>query len=347
MTYQSGPTYTRPLADAERSDEPVHYDLCPLADAQWRATVEWARAHGNCEVALHAVGDPDTRSIISLVCGEQDVSSGSCSTRPEGVAHVARQAAADRLRVLGQVHHHPMQARVCAAQWNPDAAFFLSVTDYRLLEQLSSDLGSAVVQFQRVARRGPLLMRAGEAPELTVNGRRFRLRVQTGAELALTGVHVEGVLPTTHVFVAVTGSDGLLHGEVLRAELCEQCLRVARRSLHPLELRPTSEAVPAGFGASSFDRAAWYEILERRVTRTWGAGYWKSHAHGGREMPYTDPDAYGWRKSDRAEPSRAAVRRDVGREIHRLQGLVEEDVLRALRELRSLAQGLPGQRPAR
>ncbi|MEA3401168.1 MAG: hypothetical protein U9R79_08005 [Armatimonadota bacterium] len=328
------------LPDAARSEEPVIYRLSPLADAQWRATFDWANHNGRCEVALHAVGDPSTRTILYLACGEQDVSSAICSTRPQGVAEVARQAATDKLRVLGQAHHHPMTARMCEEQWDPHARFFLSRTDYVLLDQLSTDLSSGVAQFERVSRQGPMLMRAGQAPELTIGGRRFRLKVEAGTEITSAGMTAEGVRPVTHVFVAVTGSDGLLHGEALRTELCSLCFQTTRRSLHPLELRTQSDGLPSQYAAAAFDRSAWEALLDRRVRR---AAYWTSAPRAGRQTTYSGGCRRRSRqKRDRREPSPPALRHDLERKICRLQGLVQEDMLETLQALKRLAESLPG-----
>lgn len=250
--------------DAARSDEPICYQLSPLAELQWRATVDWAELHGGCEVALHGVGDPATRRVCYFACGRQRVSGALCETLPDGVAEIAQAAASADLRMLCQVHHHP--ASVQRRTQQGAVRFFLSGTDLDLLAALARDLASGVLLFEPAWRRGSVTLRTGERTELRTDGRRFELALEPGTRLTIAGAELESLRAVAEVFVAVTGSDGSLHGRALRTEICQDCGGQIKRSLHPLSLRVTAD-----FGeqhlAAAFDARAWTEELDEKVQR--------------------------------------------------------------------------------
>ncbi|HDP89002.1 MAG TPA: hypothetical protein ENN42_03470 [Thioalkalivibrio sp.] len=335
-------TTTTTRLDAVRSEEAIRYELSPLAHLQWRGAVEWAEAHGAIEVALHGVGDPATRRLCYFACGRQRASAGLCETLPSGIDEIARDAAAANLRMLCQVHHHPRSVQHRSDRIPP--RFFLSGTDMNLLGALARDLASGVMLFEPTHRRGSMALRAGAHMQLRADGRRFELAVEPGTRLIISGGEREALRGIAEVFVAVTGSDGELHGKVLRSEVCSDCGNQIERSLHPLELEVTAN-FDARYLGRAFDPEAWAEELDEKVQRycyatpraarrTTRTNWWRP---GTRTTPAAQVPAC------RSEPSSQGD--DVGGRLIRwldvLEGAVDDSddrVTSALAELRSLAE---------
>ncbi len=327
--------------DAVASEEPIRYELSPLAHLQWHATVEWGEQHGGCEVALHGVGDPATRRVCYFACGRQLASRALCQTLPLGIDEIARDAAAANLRMLCQVHHHPSSVQQRADRVPP--RFFLSGTDINLLGALARDLASGVMLFEPVHHPEPVALRAGEHMRLRAAGRRFELAVEPGTRLVISGGELESLRGVAEVFVAVTGSDGNLHGKVLRTEVCRECGKQVERSLHPLELSVTDNFAPHYLGRA-FDAEAWAAELDEKVQRY-------CHSSAARTPKRTT----WWRHSNRhAQPAtRTPVRAvtvrqapdDVGDRLTRWLDVLEsavdggdDRVASALDELRALTE---------
>jgi len=327
--------------DTVTSEEPIRYELSPLAHLQWRAAVDWAEEHGGTEVALHGVGDPATRRVCYFACGRQLASGALCETLPSGIDAIARDAAAANLRMLCQVHHHPSSVQHRADRVPP--RFFLSSTDINLLGALARDLASGVMLFEPVHRPESVALRAGEHMQLRAAGRRFELTVEPGTRLLISGGELESLRGVAEVFVAVTGSDGELHGKVLRSEVCPDCGKQIGRSLHPLELSVTGNFAPQYLGRA-FDAEAWAAELDEKVQR-----YWYSSA------ARTPKRTTWWRRSSRhaqpatRAPTRAVTGRkaadDVGDRLTRCLDVLEsavdggdDRVASALDELRALTE---------
>jgi hypothetical protein len=279
-------------ADFEESDEPIVYRLSPRAEMQWRESLEWANRHGSCELALHGVGDPATRTVMYFACGEQEVSSASCETSPEGIAKIALQAANDELCVLCQVHHHPFAARRADDEWDPDARFGLSGVDYDLIEQLATDLLSEVLESHNSYVRMPVTLRVSDDTELRMNGNRFSIMDEGSAEVTFSNVELQSSRSVGDVFVAVTASDGLPHGKALRTEICDWCGKAVRKTLHPLELKLDGTDLPDVYQADAFDADRWWETLDDVIERYWivsANNYEPQQAAAGGTWGYTKP----------------------------------------------------------
>ncbi len=327
--------------DAIRSEEAIHYELSPLAHLQWHATVDWAEEHGRCEVALHGVGDPATRRVCYFACGRQRVSGAFCETLASGVDEIARAAAAAGLRMLGQVHHHPSSIQHRAADVPP--RFFLSSTDMILLEALARDLTSGVMLFEPAYRAGSVVLRAGGRTQLQAEDRRFELAVGPGTRLMISGAEMESLRAVAQVFVAVTGSDGNLHGKVLQTEVCAECGTQTRRSLHPLNLRVTGNFEPQYLGRA-FDAQAWAEELDEQVRRYHYRSGTRAPRHGGRWGRPAAPARAVARKTARtsARPQAAdGIGERLTQSLEMLESVVDsadDRVAGALEELRALAE---------
>jgi len=332
--------------NATPSTVPVEYELSPLADLQWHGTVAWAEQHGRCEVALHGVGDPATRRVCYFACGLQHASGALCETLAPGVAEIARTAGEAGLRMLCQVHHHPS----CVQQRSQRGAprFFLSGTDIELLDALARDLASGVMRLEPGHHRTAVALRAGEHTQLQVSGRRFELAIEPGSRLVLSGGEVETMRGTAEVFVAVTGSDGNLHGKVLRSEICQDCGAPVERWLHPLELRVTDN-FDDRYLAPAFDAAAWAAELDEKVQRYLYYSYWGAPARQRAARPA--------RQERGALPASSARTRShsptgdseaIGVEMNRLLDVLAATAVHgadgraasALEELRALAEDL-------
>lgn len=322
QTYHRNAVYgswRRALADAESDPEPVVYRLSPLADLQWRAAIEWA---GQYEVALHGIGDPTERTLRYFACGEQDVSTGMCETSAQGIAQIASRAADEGLNVLCQVHHHPFAARRSEETWDPDATFSLSAVDYRLLEQLSSDILSDVLEFEETFRNGSVVLRISDATELEMGGQRYSLMDQGSAEVTICDAQMKRFRGVGDVFVGVTGSDGLIHGKVLRTEICSDCTKPVRRTMHPLQIEIYGTNLPEQYQEDAFVPEDWEQLLDDRVSTGWGL--WRGRR--GRKTSYHYGDCWepeGGRH-DKAPRKTAPTRRHPRATIGRLRGCVRD-----------------------
>lgn len=337
----SGSTWMSILGDAETDPDPVAYRISPLADLQWRAAIEWA---GHYEVALHGVGDPAARTLLYFACGEQDVSTGMCETSSQGIAQIASRASEDGLRVLCQVHHHPFAARNAADEWDPDARFSLSSVDYHLLDQLSADLLSDVLEIEEIFRSASVTLRISDATELQMGGQRYSVMDQGSAEMTICNAELKSFRGVGDVFVGVTASDGLIHGKVLRTRICGDCAQPVRRTLHPLLIEIDGTDLAPAYQKEAFVPDDWEQVLDDAVNLQWVFGR-RKRSHGKKTVDYGGEYADGWydtgskgvgstRKYRRSTVSR--LRRCV-RELER-EDVAECDDLRD--EIRELAARL-------
>lgn len=333
--------------NATQSSEPVVYELSPLADLQWHHTVEWAEQHGRCEVALHGVGDPATRRVHYFACGLQRACGALCETLAPGVEAIARAAGEAGLRMLCQVHHHPSYVQRRSPGGTP--RFFLSGTDIELLDALARDLASGVMRVEPTYQRGSVAVRTGERTHLQLDGRRFELAIEPETRLVLSGGKVETMRGVAEVFVAVTGSDGNLHGKVLRSEICQDCGAPVERWLHPLELHIT-DSFDEQYLATAFDAGAWAEELDEKVRRyvyysRSGAAARQRPAKAARQQPRALPAGTATHtRSNSAPGGTQAISAEMTRWLDVLAETAadgaDDRAANALEELRALAEDL-------
>lgn len=259
--------YSNGIEGVARREQVVEYLLSPLAARQWQAATDWADKRGSIEVALHAVGAPRERRVLRLDCGPQWVSGASCRNDPQGVFEIGRRAHADGLSLMGQVHHHPFYNNPFH-RGGDNVSYFLSYTDWRLLEQLAGELAPTTVVFREEFRaRSDAALRVTEHSRLEADGSRYALPFPAGTVMSVADAEWRELEGLAEAFVAVTGSDRALpHGYVLRGEVCTQCGLLTRRRIHPLKFRVCEDCEPQ-FAADAFEEALWEQLLRSNVRR--------------------------------------------------------------------------------
>ncbi len=324
----------RPLVGVRKTSEAISYQMSTGAAQQAVTAWGWADRAGQVEIALHPLGDAARRQVLTFACGLQVVSPGLCRTLPEGVMELVADAQQRGLNVLGQAHHHPFYGRPSRRR----VSHFLSVTDYELLEQLLEELASTNARIDHAFRPARVALRTGEQTTCEVGDRRYRLRAPADTEIEFSDVRVRRSTATVEVFVAATGSDYRLYGDVLRGVYCSECAGLQERSLHPLELQVSDEGLAPEFTEQHFDEQRWLDELEEKVR----VGY--------RARSVSRP----WRRKTRTErgksevvtvrtsqPRRHRRRRVVSqleRRLDRLERLLEDvpDARRLMEDVRSL-----------
>lgn len=289
--------YGEGIQGVPRREEAVEYRLSPLAARQWEVAMDWADRHGRIEVALHAVGAPRDRQVLRFDCGPQWVSGSSCHNEPEGVFDIGRRATADGLSLMGQVHHHPFYYTSRGGGDRP--SYFLSHTDWRLLEQLAGELAAATVVFrEEFSGRRDAVLRVTDHSHLEANGARYALPFPAGTVLNVAGAQWRELAGCAEAFVAVTGSDRALpHGYVLRGEVCTHCGLLARRRIHPLEFTVCEDCEPQ-FGAQAFEPRLWKDLLRRTVRRGY---YYRDYSSTALRRLGVDADNHAVQRHDLEE----------------------------------------------